>query len=140
MGRIGLMGEVVSGSASYMQFDLFHYTGAGTRGLNNGAGRSFSINNGTTLLKAFNNNAANDGDLQDWAGGTNDSFNAFGSSGVKNDLTAVDLRNMDVIGYNFVTGSSPPTLRIDTVSPQAGRTSGKIDQITTPGALADSLR
>jgi len=95
------------GIPDYLQMDLFHYTGAGTRGLNNGPGRFFSINNGTTLLKAFNDNAARGGDLQDWASGSNDSFNAFSSSGVKNDLTAVDLRVMDVIGYDF--GSTPPT-------------------------------
>ena len=52
-----------------MQMDLFHYTSAGTRGLSNGPGRSFSINNGTTLLKAFNDFNANMGDLQDWAKG-----------------------------------------------------------------------
>ena len=83
-----------------MQMDLFHYTGAGTRGLNKGPGRSFSIDNGTTLLKAFNDFNANMGDLQDWADGTNDSFNAFSTDGVLNDLSEVDLRVMDVIGYD----------------------------------------
>jgi hypothetical protein len=107
MGRIGLMGTAIGGTSSYMQFDLFHYTGAGVRGLNDGGGRSFSINNGTTLLKAFNNAALHGGDLQDWASGTNDSFNAFSGSGVKNDLTAVDIRNMDVIGYDLVAGVAP---------------------------------
>ena len=86
--------------------DLFHYTGAGTRGLNKGPGRSFSIDNGTTLLKAFNDFNANKGDLQDWADGTNDSFNAFSSDGVLNDLSEVDLRVMDVIGYDRVTGGA----------------------------------
>ncbi|HEY2124847.1 MAG TPA: NF038122 family metalloprotease [Chthoniobacterales bacterium] len=107
MGRIGVMGQNITGQADYVPLDLFHYTGAGVRGLNNGAARSFSINNGTTLLKAFNNAAANGGDLQDWASGTNDSFNAFSNSGVQNDLTAVDIRVMDVIGYNL--GSGAPT-------------------------------
>ncbi len=112
MGRIGIMGvDIGVGSPSYMQFDLFHYTGAGARGLNNGAGRSFSINNGTTLLKAFNNAAVNGGDLQDWASGTNDAFNGFSSSSVKNDLTAVDLQAMDVIGYNF--GTPGPVIQPD---------------------------
>src|SRR5207245_1188355 len=106
MGHIPLMGENLTGSPDYMLMDLFHYTGAGVRGLNNGAGRFFSIDNGTTLLKAFNNAAANGGDLQDWASGTNDAFNAFSNSSVKNDLTSVDLRVMDVIGYDFA-GSSP---------------------------------
>ena len=108
MARIGLMGQNIFGQPDYMQFDLFHFTGAGVRGLNNGPGRSFSINNGTNLLKAFNNAAMFGGDLQDWASGTNDTFNAFSSPGVQNDLTAVDLRVMDVIGYNRV-GTPTPT-------------------------------
>src|SRR5438477_446490 len=109
MGHIPLMGQNLTGSPDYMLMDLFHYTGAGARGLNNGPGRFFSIDNGTTLLKAFNNAAANGGDLQDWASGTNDAFNAFSSSGVQNNLTAVDLRLMDVIGYDFASSSPTPT-------------------------------
>ncbi len=104
MGRIGLMGQNVTGiagDADYMAMDLFHYTGPGARGLDDGAGRSFSMDNGTTLLKAFNDAATNGGDLQDWASGTNDSFNAFSSSGVQDDLTTVDLRVMDAIGYDL---------------------------------------
>src|SRR5205814_1811126 len=109
MGRIPLMGENLSGSPDYMLMDLFHYTGAGLRGLNDGAGRFFSIDNGTTLLKAFNFPNGNGSDPQDWASGTNDCFNAFSSSSVENDLTPVDLRVMDVIGYDFASGSPTPT-------------------------------
>src|SRR5437588_377372 len=119
MGRIPLMGENLSGSPDYMLMDLFHYTGAGMRGLNNGAGRFFSINNGTTLLKAFNFPNGNGSDPQDWASGTNDSFNAFSSSSVQNDLTAVDLRVMDVIGYDF--GSTAAT-KAQITSPSDGST------------------
>ncbi len=79
---------------------MFHYTGAGTRGLSNGPGRSFSFNNGTTLLIAFNDAVANRGDLQDWAGPAPDSFNAAGPPNEQDDLTPVDLQVMDVIGYD----------------------------------------
>src|SRR4029077_16549347 len=110
MGRIPLMGQNLTGNADFMLFDLFHFTGAGARGLNNGAGRFFSFDNGTTLLKAFNNAAANPGsDLQDWASGTNDAFNAFSSSSAENDLASVDLRVMDAIGYDFASSSPTPT-------------------------------
>ncbi len=102
MGRIPGLGGTISGSPAYLQFDLFHYTAASTRDLTNGAGRSFSINNGTTLLKAFNFPNGDGSDPQDWASGSNDCFNAFSSSGVLNALSTVDYRNMDVIGYNFV--------------------------------------
>src|SRR5438094_1325526 len=109
MVRIPLMGENLSGSPDYMLMDLFHYTGVGARGLNNGPSRFFSIDNGTTLLKAFNFPNGNGSDPQDWASGTNDCFNAFSSSSVENDLTPVDLRVMDVIGYDFASGSPTPT-------------------------------
>ena len=42
------------------------------------------------------------GDDKDWGSGTNDSFNAFSFSGVANVISAVDVREMDVIGYNTV--------------------------------------
>jgi hypothetical protein len=100
MGRTSLMGDTLGTSTpSYIAFDLFHYTGAGARGLNNGPGRFFSINSGTTLLIAFND-GNNGGDLQDWAGPAPDPFNAFGPPGEQDDLTPVDLRTMDVIGYD----------------------------------------
>ncbi len=141
MGRIGLMGENLTGNPDYMLFDLFHYTGAGVRGLNNGANRSFSINNGTTLLKAFNNAAMNGGDLQDWASGTNDSFNAFSSDGVQNDLTAVDLRVMDAIGYNFSV--APPVLQ-SAVSRKVHGGAGTFDinlpQVAIGGAVGIECR
>ena len=36
MGRIGIMGvDIGNGTSDYMLFDLYHYTGAGMRGLNN---------------------------------------------------------------------------------------------------------
>jgi hypothetical protein len=108
MGRIGIMGvDIGVGSPSYMMMDLFSYTGAGVRGLNNGAGRSFSFDNGTTLLKGFNNASGLGGDLQDWASGANDTFNAFSSSGVLNALTSVDLITMDMLGYNFFVTPVP---------------------------------
>jgi hypothetical protein len=72
--------------------------------LNSGPGRSFSFNNGTTLLIAFNNQDANGGDLQDWAGPAPDPFNAFGPPAEQDDLTPVDLQTMDVLGYDRVTG------------------------------------
>ncbi|MBS1790357.1 MAG: NF038122 family metalloprotease [Acidobacteria bacterium] len=133
MGRIGVMGgDLGVGSPSYMQFDLFHYTGAGARGLNNGAGRSFSIDNGTTLLKAFNDGATFGGDLQDWASGTNDSFNAFSGSGVRNDLTPVDLRNMDVIGYNFVPSCTLVTCPANITQPNDPNQCGAVVSYPVP--------
>ena len=95
MGRIGLSG----GNNSFSLIDNFSYTGPGTKGLRGGPGNSFSIDNGTTLLKLFNDSTANGLDTRDWAGGTNDAFNQFSSSNVVNPVSAVDFQVMDVIGY-----------------------------------------
>jgi hypothetical protein len=109
MGRTSIMGDTLgTGTPQYCAFDLFHYTGPGARSLGKGPGRSFSFNNGTTLLIAFNDNTANGGDLQDWAGPAPDSFNAAGPPNEQDDLTPVDLQTMDVIGYD--RGASAPGL------------------------------
>jgi len=110
MGRLGLSGGAVGNNVnSFSLVDLFSWTGAG-RVLGNGgpcvAGSSgagsFSIDAGTTLLKQFNFQQCNNLDTRDYAPGTNDSFNQFSNSGVTNPVSVVDLREMDVIGYDRV--------------------------------------
>jgi hypothetical protein len=107
MGRNSIMADPQfdPGTPNYCAYDLFHYTGAGARGLSNGPGRSFSFNSGTTLLIAFNDAVANGGDLQDWAGPAPDSFNAAGPPNEQDDMTPVDLQTMDVIGYDRGTAT-----------------------------------
>jgi hypothetical protein len=108
MGRLGISGGTIGGNAnSHSLIDDFSYTGLGVKGIGNGAGNNFSIDNGTTLLKLYNNSAANGLDSRDWAPGANDSFNQFSSSGVINPVTPVDLREMDVIGYDRITAPEP---------------------------------
>lgn len=107
MGRLGISGGTIgSNTNSYSLIDDFSYTGAGVKGLTGGPGNNFSIDNGTNLLKLYNNPLANGLDSRDWAPGTNDSFNQFSNPGVVNPVSAVDLETMDVIGYDQV-GSVP---------------------------------
>jgi len=95
---LGLSG----GNRSFSLIDNFSYTGAGMKSLGGGSGNFFSIDNGITLLKQFNDSAANNLDTRDWAGGTNDAFNQFSNAGVVNSVSTVDLQLMDVIGYGRV--------------------------------------
>jgi hypothetical protein len=104
MGRVGVSGGSISGVPGYTLMDDFSYSGAGTKSLGGGSGNSFSIDDGGTLLMGFNGVAG--GDTRDWASGTNDAFNAFSSSGVVNGFTAVDVRAMDVIGWDLVQGGT----------------------------------
>jgi hypothetical protein len=99
MGRIG--GAQLGGGNTFSLIDIFSFTGAGMRSMGGGAGNFFSIDNGVTLLKKFNDSVANGGDTRDWAAGTNDAFNDVSFSSVVNGVSAVDLQLMDVLGYRL---------------------------------------
>jgi hypothetical protein len=107
MGRLGLSGGTVGTTAnSFSLIDNFSYTAPGTKGLRGGPGNHFSIDNGRTLLKLWNDPTANGFDSRDWAPGANDSFNQFSDPGVVNPVSAVDLQLMDVIGYDLAVPSA----------------------------------
>ena len=126
MGRLGLSGGTVGTTVnSFSLIDNFSYTGPGTKALRGGPGVSFSIDNGITLLKLFNDPTANGLDSRDWAPGTNDAFNQFSASGVVNSVSPVDLQLMDVIGYDIPT----PTIEINPASVSFG--------LVTVGDIAD---
>ena len=112
MGRQGVTGgNLGNGGPNFDPLDLFRYTAAGVRGAsNNGAGVYFSINGGVTNLITYNNAASNGLDTADWASGQgNDAFNQFSNSGVLNGITAVDLQQMDVIGWDLASNVPEPS-------------------------------
>lgn len=112
MGRLGLSGGTLQDKKkSFSLIDNFSYTAPGTKGLRGGPGNNFSIDNGVTLLKLWNDPTANGGDSRDWAAGTNDAFNSISFSDVINPVSTVDLRLMDVIGY----GSTPIGSVLETI-------------------------
>jgi PEP-CTERM motif len=129
MARLGLSGGTIGNNVnSYSLIDDFAYTAPGTKSPtksdNGGVGQSFSINNGTTLLKVWNNAFQYGLDTRDWApapspgqpnqggDGSPDSFNQYSSSGVVNNVTNVDLRLIDVIGYDRVAVPEPSTIAL----------------------------
>jgi len=107
---LGRQGLKTSGRVSLL--DLFSFTGPGLRDLVGGPNNNFSIDNGTTLLKQFNDPTVNNLDSRDWLSGNDfpgapaDSFNQFSASGIVNPVTDVDLQLLDVIGYDLVVAPS----------------------------------
>ncbi len=99
MGRYGLT-QNGAASGRYSPIDLFRYTSAGNLALTPVNGTYFSIDGGTTTINSFNGTGG--GDLSDWSGATKDAFNAFGSTGTLNPMSAGDIVLMDTIGYNSV--------------------------------------
>ena len=100
-------------TGQYSLLDLFSFTGPGTRNLLGGPNNFFSIDNGTTLLKQFNDPTSNNFDLRDWLSGNDlpgapaDAFNQYSAGDIVNPVTAVDLQLLDVIGYDLVVVTSP---------------------------------
>ncbi len=104
MGRVG---DANIFGGDFGALDLFGYqfglrgTGQGVLNLaQNQDNNYFSIDGGVTPLKIYNNHA-NGGDDKDWGVGTNDSFDSDISSGFAFLISPVDIREMDVIGYDL---------------------------------------
>ena len=108
MGRIGIIGQNLTGGPDYSPYDLFAFTAPNVRSLSaNDTNAYFSINDGVTNLRVFNG-PGNGGDLRDWADGQGvDAYNAFASIGQREDISNVDQTAMDVIGYDLVPEPSP---------------------------------
>jgi len=111
-------------SSVYEVFDLYRYKAANVKTVNpNDTGVYFSINGGVTDLHNFN--SVQGDDLQDWAGTspyTADAFNDISFSGYKNGLSSEDFTAMDVIGYSFVPEPSSVVLLLGSVFAIASRT------------------
>jgi len=107
LGRIpSLGGTIGTYTPSFMLYDLFRYRAAGVRGITNtGAGNYFSIDNGVTVTRYYNDGNTYGGDEQDWDSATPDACNAFLAAGIMVPLSEVDRVAVDVMGYNRNTAA-----------------------------------
>lgn len=111
MGRTTQINADPSKSIGNLPFDLFRYTAANVRSFNySDSGVYFSTDNGATVAKTFNHNTGSQSaDIQDWANGnTVDAFDAYGSPGQKENLSAVDVTTMNTLGWTAISAVVEP--------------------------------
>jgi len=99
MGRILLTGSSIGSIANaYTPLDMLHFSSVGVRTFTSGAPGYLSVDNGATDIADFN--TVSGADAGDWASSMdNDPYNAFGGSGVVDQVSAADLTALDVIGW-----------------------------------------
>jgi hypothetical protein len=108
LGRTALQGQIVSGvGSSYSVLDLFRYPAPGSPSPS-APNAGFSLN-GDNILLPFNQ-ASNGGDTGDWASSvTGDAFEAFAEIGVPLNVSAIDLRVLEALGYNLSVSATSPS-------------------------------
>ncbi len=116
LGRsLGVGERIVNKAPTWFVTDLFHYSDVGVPDFSRGG--YASPDGGVTNLGDFNQQAA--GDAGDWDRSLgNGAFLAFSPSGAVNDVTEMDLRLLDILGFKR-TGEptqAPPQSEAQTTS------------------------
>jgi hypothetical protein len=85
-------------------FDLFRFTGPGTHLFQGGStapAAYFSLDNGTTKLADYGRNLDPSDFLNSGVQGPNDPFNEYYTSSTSQQLSTVDLKQLDALGFHF---------------------------------------
>ncbi|MEA2822776.1 MAG: hypothetical protein QOJ86_4780, partial [Bradyrhizobium sp.] len=96
-------------------FDLFRFTGPGTRLFQGGAtapAAYFSLDGGNSKLADYGRTSDASDFLNSGVQGSNDPFNEFYTSGTSQQLTAVDLKQMAVLGYHTSDPNHAPVVTV----------------------------
>lgn len=133
------------GQSSFRPQDLFSWSSAGVRNITSTGTRYFSINGGITNLVGFNQSAT--GDFGDWISPSCPQANpfvqnAFSCPGQFSDVTTTspEAVNLDVIGYNLVTGPAASTFTwIGTAGDNNYQTAGNWSPARTVKSPSDIL-
>jgi hypothetical protein len=93
-------------------FDLFRFTGAGTRlfqGSATAPAAYFSLDGGNSKVADYGRTSDASDFLNSGVQGSNDPFNEFYNGGTSQKLTATDLKQLNALGFHLLTS--------DTISP-----------------------
>lgn len=118
LGRVsGLYGTA---AVNGLAIDLFRYSAPGVTSFSYYEPAYFSIDGGATSLATFNSSGSSD--RESWVVTPGDSFSAFATSGVQNDLSEADKIVMDILGWSTVPIDTITT--VDTTTTTTTTTSG----------------
>jgi hypothetical protein len=94
-------------------FDLFRFTGTGTRLFQGGAtapAAYFSLDGGNTKVADYGRTSDPSDFLNSGVQGPNDPFNEFYNGSTSQQLTATDLKQLDALGFHLAGPAAPAPL------------------------------
>ncbi len=123
-------------------FDLFRFTGAGTRLFQGGAtapAAYFSLDGGNTKVADYGRTSDASDFLNSGVQGPNDPFNEFYGGGTSQQLTATDLKQLDALGFHLRgTGAGGNHAPVLTVAPNISANPGQTLQASSLFSATDA--
>lgn len=129
LGRVSGLGSTTP--INGLPIDLFRYSAAGTTSFGYNDPAYVSIDGGITNLATFNSSGTADRDS--WVSTPDDSFSAYATAGVVNDITTADRIVMDVLGWNTVAGTTTPSYTTTTTTTTTTTSGGGGGKKSTSG-------